>query len=81
MYKLMMYSPLRSWKKGQLPISPFVSIAVGSHTETDGHLLLSPQLMTDDEIDNEVEKLVKELEQFRTSAKKELKTLRAKMLE
>ena len=80
MNKLMMYSPLRSWKKGELPISPFVSIAVGAHSENDGHLLLSPQLMTDAEIDHEVESLIKELEQFRTSAKKELRNLQAKML-
>ena len=80
MNTLMMYSPLRSWKKGELPIGPFVAIAVGAHTSSDGQIFLSPQLMTDAEIDYEVENLIKELEQFRTSAKKELRTLQAKML-
>lgn len=80
MNKLMMYSPLRSRKNGERPISPFVFIASGSHTTSDGHVLLSSQLMTDAEIDYEVESLIKELEQFRTSAKKELRALQVKML-
>ena len=43
-------------------------------------MLLSAQLMTDSEIDYEVEALVKELEEFRKLAKNELRTLKAKML-
>ena len=80
MNKLAMYSPLRSWKKGEIPIGPFVSIAVGAYVESDGELLLSPQLMTDIEIDCEVKNLIKELEEFSKLAKKELRTLQAKML-
>jgi hypothetical protein len=80
MYKLALYSPMRSWKKGQPPISPFVSVAVGAYTEADGQLLLTAQLMTDSEIDYEVGVLMKELEEFRKAAKKELRTLKAKML-
>lgn len=75
-----MYSPLRSWKKGELPVSPFVAIAVGAHTSSDGLQFLTPQLMTDTEIDYEIERLISELEQFRTSAKNELRKIRAKML-
>jgi len=37
--------------------------------------------MTDTEIDHEVDGLIKELEEFRIVAKKELKTLQTKMLE
>lgn len=80
MYKLALYSPLRSWKKGQPPTSPSVSVAMGAHTEADGQLLLTAQLMTDSEIDHEVEVLMKELEEFRVMAKKELRTLKARML-
>jgi hypothetical protein len=47
--------------------------------ESDGRLILTSQLMTDAEIDDEVDGLIKELEQFRKAAKKELLSLRAKM--
>jgi hypothetical protein len=57
-----------------------VSIAVGWHTDEGGQLLLTPQLMTDREIDEAVDGLIKELEEFRKAAKKELMTLRARML-
>ena len=80
MFKLAIYSPLRSWKKGQMPLSPFISVAIGSHSETDGQLLLTAQLMTDSEIDYEVDNLIKELVEFRRIGKTELRTLRAKML-
>jgi hypothetical protein len=79
MNKFAMYSPLRSWKKGELPADPFVSLEVGMHVESDGRRILTPQLMTDAEIDYEVDGLIKELEQFRKAAKKELLSLRAKM--
>ena len=80
MNKFAMYSPLQSWKKGELPVAPFVSLAVGTHVESDGQLLLTPQLMADSEIDHEIDGLIKELEEFRKAAKKELRTLQAKML-
>jgi hypothetical protein len=81
MHKLAMYSPFRSRKKGNLKASPFVSLAVGSHSmSSDGQLLLSAQLMTDSEIDYEVDGIIKELEVFRKAAKKELRTLQAKIL-
>ena len=81
MNKLIMHSPLRNWEKGEIPVSPFVAIAVSSHSESDGKILLSTNLMTDSEIDYYVDHLIKDLEKFRSSAKKELKSLRAKMLE
>lgn len=79
MSKFAMYSPLWSWKKEELPAGPFVSLEVGTHMESDGRLILTPQLMTDAEIDYEVDGLIKELEQFRKAAKKELLSLRVKM--
>lgn len=81
MNDLIMHSPLHNWKKGEFPVSPFVAIAVGAHTESDGKILLSPNLMTDLEVDYEVNRLIKNLEKFRSSAKKELKSLQSKMLE
>ncbi|MBS1190918.1 MAG: hypothetical protein H6R10_2710 [Rhodocyclaceae bacterium] len=74
-----MYSPLRAWKKGDIPADPFVSLELGTHVESDGRQILTPNLMTDAEIDYEVDCLIKELEQFRKAAKKELLSLRAKM--
>ena len=43
--------------------------------------LLTPELMTESEIDYEVNGLLAELEQFRKAAKAELSSLRLKMLE
>ena len=80
MSKFTLYSPLRAWKKGPTPTSPFVSLAIGSHWATDGHLLLTSQLMTDVEVDHEVDGLIKEVEKFRKTAKKELRNLKARML-
>jgi len=81
MHKLNMYSPLRAWKKGDYPISPFVHLSVGYHTVSDEHILLSPQLMCDQEIDDIVDKLSHELEEFRKAAKRELKMLHKKILQ
>ena len=81
MYTLALHSPFRSWKKGELPVSPFVSLTIGAHTEDEsGRKLLTPQLMTEAEIDYEVNRLIKELEEFRKAAKKELLELQHKML-
>lgn len=80
MHTLALHSPFRSWKNGELPVSPFVSLTVGTHTEDEtGCYLLTPQLMTEAEIDYEVNRLIKELEEFRKAAKKELLTLQSKM--
>jgi len=82
MHKLALHSPLHSWNKSKTPVSPFVSLAVDSYCDGEsGRHLLTPQLMTDTEIDHEVDGLIKELEEFRIVAKKELKTLQTKMLE
>jgi hypothetical protein len=67
-----MYSPLRTWKKGEMPLPPFVSISVGTHSESNGQIFLSPQLMSDGEIDYAVDQIRDELEEFRKVAKKEL---------
>ena len=80
MYRLMIYSPIRDWKKGEYPISPFLHLAVGMHSSEQGNILLSEQLMTGSEIDNVVEEMKRELEEFRKRAKAELHSLREKML-
>ena len=81
MHKLSIYSPLRTYKKGGYPVSPFVHLSVGIHSASEENILLSPQLMSDQDIDETVEKIHRELEEFRKEAKRELKTLRKKMLE
>lgn len=81
MHRLAIYSPFRAWKKGNMPLPPFVSISVGTHSESDGQIFLSPELMSDGEIDYAVDQLKSELEEFRKAAKKELRTLKTKMLQ
>ncbi len=75
-----LHSPLHGWKKSQPKVSPFVSITLESYSESDGHVLLSAQLMTDAEIDHAVDARIKELEQVRKAAKAELRTLKARIV-
>ena len=82
MYQLSVFSPLSSWKKGDYPVAPFVHISVDFHSEEeDGRILLSPQLVTDNEVDNAVDALIRELEAFRKAAKKELRLILTRQLE
>jgi len=81
MYRLSIYSPLKKWKKGDLPTSPFLYLTVGTHSKENNHILLSPQLMSDREIDEVVIQLKAELDEFGKKAKKELKALRDKIVE
>lgn len=81
MHRFAIYSPLGVWKKGEYPVSPFVHLSAGMYSEEDGCVLLSAQLMMDSEIDSVVDELKEELEEFRTKAKKELKSLNDKMRE
>ncbi len=81
MYRLRLYSPLRKWKKGDFPLRPYVHLSSGQTCgETkEKDILLSLQLMTAKEIDHVVDSMKKELEEFRTKAKKELLTLKSKI--
>ena len=79
MNRLALFSPLRAWKKGEYPLSPFVHLSVGTYSLEQEHILLSPQLMTAKEIDEVVDQLREELEEFRKKAKNELKSLHEKM--
>ena len=66
-------------KKGELPFSPFVHLYLTSHSIDDaGRDLMSPQLMTDIEIDETVDQLIKQLEKARKKAKKELQKAKGK---
>lgn len=76
-----LYSPFRQWKKGDPLSSPYVHLSIGTHSVSKEHILLSPRLMTDGEVDETVERLKEELEEFRKKAKKELRDLRAKIRE
>jgi len=64
-----------------MPISPFVYLAVGTHSKENDLILLSSQLMSEPEIDEVVTQLKAELDEFGKKAKKELKSLREKMIE
>lgn len=73
-YHIAMHSPMKDWKKGDYPVSPFVHIV-----SRDSSGQLSAQLMSDGEIDDAVNRLIRELEEFREVAKRELKELRSRM--
>ena len=76
-----LYSPLRTWKKGDYPISPFIHLSLGHYSQSnDGHILLGQRLMTNREIDDLIEQLKNELENFRKEAKQHLIILHERML-
>ena len=61
-------------KKGDMPFPPYLHIHLSEHfSDSEGHILLSPQLMTDKEIDETVDLLVVQLEKVRKTAKLKLK--------
>jgi hypothetical protein len=74
------HSPFQSWKKGDYPVSPYVAIALGDHVTADGERLLTPQLMTDSEIDYEINRKIEELQLVRKQAKRELSARQKAML-
>lgn len=55
---------------------PFVHISIGNYAKEKDHILVSPQLMTEREIDESIDLLLKDLENVRTRAKRELLRLR-----
>lgn len=55
------------------PVKPFCHIQVGTHTVgEEGEIRLSPQLMTNREIDEYIDYLIADLEHVRKAAKKRL---------
>ncbi len=80
MYRFSIYSPLRKWKKGDIPVSPFIYLKLATYSEKNDKILISPELMSDPEIDEIVTQLKQELDEFGKKAKKELKSLREKMM-
>lgn len=61
-------------RKGGMPFTPYLHIHLSEHfSDSEGHILLSPQLMTDKEIDEAVDFLVMQLEKAKKTAKSKLK--------
>jgi hypothetical protein len=61
-------------KKGDMPFTPYLHIHLSEYSsDAEGHILLSAQLMTDKEIDEAVDLLLKQLENVRKRAKSKLK--------
>jgi len=60
--------------KDDPPSSPYVHICPSQHSVDDSNkILLSPQLMTDKEIDETVDQLIDQLKKARSKEKRELK--------
>lgn len=76
MHVFSMYSPSIPKKDEAeipFPCSTYVAVALDWHTTLDtGEKLLSAQLMSNGEIDEAVDRLISELEEFRKKAKKKL---------
>ena len=75
-----LYSPYKTWKKGNLPCVPTVNVEVSAYSPLeDGAILIGHSLASDGEVDFVIDTLIKELESVRKSAKKELKSINEKM--
>lgn len=60
-------------KKNEVPFPPFVHIYLScASKDNDGRNLMSPELMTDIEVDETIDYLIKQLEKARKKAKSEL---------
>lgn len=81
MYRLKMYSPVRAWRKEDMPTNPTVYIELGTYTMHNSHILLSSELASDIEVDEAVAQLKCDLDEFSKIAKRELKAMHRKMLE
>lgn len=80
MASLDLYSPLRGRRKEDYPTSPFVHLCLGTYMIHNQRVLISEQLATNREIDDFVDRLKAQLDEFGRAAKKELRVLGEKML-
>lgn len=70
---------LDNWKEGDFPTSATVNICLGDHTvDSEGHKLLTADLISDTEIDFWIDGLIQNLEAMRTKAKNKIKPNKCK---
>jgi len=68
------------WKKGDLPGPQMVSIFLGSYgTLKDGKIVITSELATDKNVDEEVDQLIKGLEAVRKEAKENIRKTNKKI--
>ncbi|MBI3375472.1 MAG: hypothetical protein HY017_27465 [Betaproteobacteria bacterium] len=64
-------------RKGGLPINPEVQVSLKSWGETpDGRVVIGAKLATDEEVDYQIDRMIKELESLRHRAKTQLRVRR-----
>ena len=60
-------------QKGDPPFNPFVKICLAEYSsDSSGNVFLSPELMTEKEVDESIDFLVSQLEKARKTAKRKL---------
>ena len=65
---------LDKWKKDDLPGNQMIYVVLNEYsTLKDGNISISPQLASDQEVDYEIDLLIKELEKIRKKAKANIK--------
>ena len=62
-------------QKGDLPFNPYIYLWLSGSLEKNGKMCLTSNLMNDREIDEAVDRLIKQLETARKKAKRELNTI------
>lgn len=69
-------------RKGDYPFTPYTHVYLSQYSQdTNGKVLLSPELMTDMEIDESVNWLIEQLEKARKKAKRDLKRKKGQLHE
>lgn len=80
--KFRIVGTMDKWKKGDLPGNQRVDIVLVHYSKTkDGSICITPQLASDEEVDNAVNQLGLDLKKAGIAAKKSIKKINAKMLE
>lgn len=74
MSKFFLWRSLAKWKAGDMPAGAVVAVGIAEHVEVDGELLISPNLMSEHEVDESIDNLVAELEQLRRKAKETIRS-------
>ncbi|WP_141758712.1 hypothetical protein [Duganella sp. HH105] len=70
MSRFFVWRELSDWKAGDLPMSAAVAVGIAEHFQVRDAMLISSKLMTDGEVDHEIDRMIVELEKLRKDAKR-----------
>lgn len=82
MSRFFVWRALSGWKRGDVPARAAVAVGIAQHHQLpNGEKVISGHLMTDEEVDYEIDRLIAELEKLRGEAKRSIRADNAKTLD